>query len=357
MGKRKIKIVSGVLVFVAIMVSVISGCSIGYYSQSVSGQLGVMWKRRDINALLKEQTTPPELKSKLQLVMQIRRFASDQLHLPKNGSYKSYVQLDRDYVVWNVVAAPEFSLQLDRWCFLVVGCVNYRGYYAEKDAVAFGKNLRQEGKDVYVYGVDAYSTLGWFNDPMLSTVINRSEPRLAGLVFHELAHQLLFIKNDSAFNESFAKTVEIEGVRRWMQYRGKPQLTELYLRQKHREDQFVSLVHKTADQLRELYAEKIPADTMRQRKEDVFQHMRGQYTQLKASWDGYSGYDAWFKSDLNNAKLGTVGVYRDLVPAFQALLRQQGGDLQAFYAAAKKLSRLSKQQRDAQLNQLLLSNG
>lgn len=357
MSKQKATIYLKTVAWLIVVSASLSGCSIGYYAQSVSGQLDLMWKREPISELLKKDSTPLELKSKLEQVLQIRQFASDQLHLPKNDSYKTYVQLDRNYVVWNVVAAPEFSLQLDHWCFLIVGCVNYRGYYHEQDAQAFGDKLRKQGQDVYVYGVDAYSTLGWFNDPMLSTVINRSEPRLAGLVFHELAHQLLFIKNDSAFDESFAKTVEIEGVKRWMQYRGKPQLTDLYLLQKQREDQFVALVHHTADKLRGLYEENIPEATMRERKAAVFQEMRQQYAQLKADWDGYSGYDAWFASNLNNAKLGTIGVYRDLVPAFQALLRQQHGDLQAFYAAARQLSKLPKEQRDAELDKLAHANG
>jgi predicted aminopeptidase len=238
--KILIKLTSTLLIVTALGMA--SGCSIGYYSQSISGHLHLMCSREDIAELLQDEHTPAELKDKLRLVLQIREFASDQLDLPNNDSYKSYVELDRDHVVWNVVAAPEFSMELEKWCFFIVGCVTYRGYFSEVKAQTFADTLRAEGNDVYVPGVDAYSTLGWFDDPMLSTLIKRSEPRLAGLIFHELAHQLLYIKNDSAFNESFAKTVELEGVRRWMAYRGTPQLTRQYTQQMQRDKQFVALV-------------------------------------------------------------------------------------------------------------------
>jgi predicted aminopeptidase len=350
-GKRGINFT--LLLVVAVMLCLGAGCSIGYYSQSISGHLGLMSSRVDIDDLLQDDKTPQDLKEKLRLVLEIRQFASDSLHLPNNDSYKSYVQLDRAHVVWNVVAAPEFSMDLEKWCFLIVGCVNYRGYFAEQDAQAFADKLRAEGKDVFVPGVDAYSTLGWFDDPMLSTLIKRSEPRLAGLIFHELAHQLLYIKNDSAFNESFAKTVEIEGVRRWMAHRGTPKLSKLYEVQKQRDQQFVALVKSTSEALKHLYSQDLPQDTMRQRKAEIFQSMQQHYGQLKANWQGYKGYDRWFSKDLNNAKLGTVGIYRNLVPAFQALLQQNGGDLQAFYRATKKLSKLPKEQRSTELDMLV----
>jgi predicted aminopeptidase len=312
-----------------------------------------MSSRVDIEDLLEDDNTPPDLQDKLRLVLQIREFASDTLQLPSNDSYKNYVELDRNHVVWNVVAAPEFSMELDKWCFLIVGCVTYRGYFSEQDAQKFAEALRAEGKDVYVPGVDAYSTLGWFDDPMLSTLIKRTEPRLAGLVFHELAHQLLYIKNDSAFNESFAKAVEIEGVHRWMQHRGTPQLSQLYAEQKQRDKSFVELVKSTSDKLKQLYAEDLPEDVMRQKKAEIYQQMQQHYGQLKADWQGYNGYDRWFDNELNNAKLGTVGIYRDLVPAFQALLQLHNGDLSAFYDAAKQLSKLPKEQRTAELDGLL----
>lgn len=332
----------------------ISGCSnLGYYSQQMSGHLGLMWNRVDIDELLKDEKTAQGLKTKLQLVLQIRDFASDELSLPKNDSYRSYVELDRPYVVWNVVAAPEFSLELDKWCFLFVGCVSYRGYYTEEKALEFAKPLLAQGKDVYVPGVSAYSTLGWFDDPMLSTLIKRTEPRLAGLVFHELAHQLLYIKDDTAFNESFAKAVEIEGVHRWMQQRGTPELSAQYALQKQRNNTFVQLVQTTANKLKQLYASDITEQQMREQKAEIFRQMRQQYESLKADWNGYAGYDKWFAKDLNNAKLGTVSLYRDLVPAFQALLAKHDGDLKAFYEAAKQLSDLPKEQRSEALDQLL----
>ena len=355
MNVRKSSIYFTLLLIVVMMVSLSSGCSIGYYSQSVSGHLSLMSSRVDIEDLLEDEQTAKDVKEKLQLVLQIREFASEELQLPKNDSYKSYVELDRKHVVWNVVAAPEFSMELDKWCFLIVGCVNYRGYFSEQDAHNFAADLRAEGKDVYVPGVDAYSTLGWFDDPMLSTLIKRTEPRLAGLVFHELAHQLLYIKNDSAFNESFAKAVEIEGVHRWMQHRGTPKLSQLYAEQKQRDKQFVELVKNTSEKLKQLYAQDLPEENMRQKKAEIYQQMQQTYGQLKASWQGYDGYDRWFANDVNNAKLGTVGIYRDLVPAFQALLQQHNGDLPAFYDAAKQLSKQPKEERSAELDKLLES--
>ena len=355
MNLRKNGIYFTLIMLAVAMLSLGSGCSLGYYAQSISGHLHLMRSRVDIEDMLEDKNTPSRLQDKLRLVLQIREFASDELQLPRNNSYKSYVELDRAHVVWNVVAAPEFSMDLDKWCFLVVGCVSYRGYYSEQDAQAFAEKLRAKGEDVYVPGVDAYSTLGWFADPMLSTLIQRSEPRLAGLVFHELAHQRLYIKNDSAFNESFAKTVEIEGVRRWMQHRGKPELSQLYAEQKQRDQQFVDLVRKTSDRLKQLYAENLSAYIMRRKKAGIYRQMQQQYAQLKASWQGYNGYDNWFAKDLNNAKLGTIGIYRDLVPAFQALLREHHDDLSAFYDAAEQLSKLPEEQRTAQLDKLMHS--
>ena len=282
----------------------------------------------------------------------MRDFATTDLGLPDNGSYRSYVQLDRRYVVWNVIAAPEFSLRLREWCFLVVGCVRYRGYYHERAAQDYGNELRSAGEDVYIQGVDAYSTLGWFDDPMLSTLLRRDEAQLAGSIFHELAHQQLFITDDTAFNEGFAKTVELEGVRRWLQAHGSPQLKARYEIQIRRERQFVDLVRQAVRQLGDVYASKQSTEDMRDAKAQVVARLRDDYARLKTVWQGYDGYDGWFSTDLNNAKLGSIGIYQDYVPAFQQLLTQNQGDLRAFYRAAQTLGHMSKTQRVAQLDQL-----
>ncbi|WP_455203434.1 aminopeptidase [Kaarinaea lacus] len=338
---------------IAMLLVMSTGCSkLGYYQQSVSGHLDLMWSRVDIEDMLEDPDTAEELKQKLRLVLRIRDFASEEMALPRNDSYRSYVHLDRPYVVWNVIAAPEFSLELRQWCFLFVGCVRYRGYYALEDAQQYGDQLRQQGEDVSVRGATAYSTLGWFDDPMLSTIIKRNEPRLAGLIFHELAHQVLYIDDDTAFNESFARAVELEGVRRWMDRHGTPQLAQKYLTEKHYDKDFLELVNITTEQLKTLYQEEIDAGEMRQRKAQIFDNMRNQYQQLKIRWDGYDGYDKWFAKDLNNAKLGAVSIYRDYVPAFQALLRENNNELNAFYAAAERIGELPKEQRQKEMQRL-----
>ncbi len=204
---------------------VLSGCSnFGYYSQAIIGHLSIQVNLVPVADIIADSDTPPELKNQLEKVVEMRAYASEHLFLPSNASYSSYTDLKRPYVLWNVVAAPEFSLEPRQWCFPFAGCVQYRGYYAKEDAQVFAAELNKDGDDIYVGGVAAYSTLGWFADPMLNTILFRDDVSLAGLIFHELAHQQLYVKNDSAFNEGFAKTVELEGVRRWLLNHGTQEL-------------------------------------------------------------------------------------------------------------------------------------
>lgn len=331
----------------------LSGCAgVKYIAQSIGGQWEVLARREPIPQLLEDPATPEPLKRKLAVSLEIRAFASRDLALPDNGSYLSYTDLKRPYVVWNVFAAPELSLEPSQWCFPVVGCVRYRGYFAEADAAAFAQELQAQGFDVYVGGVAAYSTLGWFDDPLLNTVINRSDTGIAALVFHELAHQVLYIQGDSAFNESFAVAVEQEGLRRWLERRGGAEEMRNYRLAKQRHEEFLALVLHARERLGALYAAPLVEDEKRAGKARIFDELRAEYRALKDRWGGYSGYDAWFAGDLNNAKLASVSTYHQYVPAFQALLRANGGDLAAFYRAAKALGGLPPTQRFAHLQAL-----
>lgn len=331
----------------------ISGCAnLAYYTQSLRGQFDLLWKRSVITELVKRPDTPADLKDKLVRVLRLREFASQMLLLPDNGSYRSYADLQREHAVWTVYATLEFSLELRQWCFPFAGCVSYRGHFSPEAAEEFAASLRAQGDDVYIGGVDAYSTLGWFDDPVLNTFIRRSEPELAGLIFHELAHQQLYVKNDTTFNESFARTVELEGVRLWLQSHGTPEQLDNHARNETRRDEFVAVINRARDRLRALYAADLPLETKRAQKQQLFELIKKDYAELKQHWAGYTGYDAWFATQLNNAKLASVTTYADDVPAFQALLKQKNHDFAAFYAAAKALGGLPQAERKITLKKM-----
>jgi len=333
--------------------------SLRYYGQAVSGQLYILSHRTPIATLLQDPQTSPALKARLASITRIGAFAENELHLPLGSNYSTYVDLQRRYVVWNVFAAPEFSMQPLAWCYPIAGCVSYRGYFSEQSAQDFAATLKKQGLDVFVGGVAAYSTLGWFSDPVLNTIINRDDYQLAGLIFHELAHQIVFIPGDTEFNESFATTVEREGVQRWLasldtapQIRS--QLAADINAQASRQQQFVSLVEAAVADLNALYAGPLAEAGKRQAKQQRLHQLREDYATLKAEWQGYDGYDAWFASDLNNAQLGTVVTYNRLVPAFTAMLHQANGDFALFYQNAMQLKQLDPALR-AQKLQLLMS--
>ena len=338
---------------VAVMLLLSSCGEIGYYAQSIHGEAQILARREPISKVLADPATPPALRARLETVLVIRDFASRDLGLPDNGSYRCYADLGRPYVLWNVVATPEFSLTPVTWCFPIAGCVSYRGYFAEKDARTFAGKLTREGDDVFLYGVSAFSTLGWFDDPVLNTFNAYSIPRLAGLIFHELAHQRLYIKGDSAFDEAFAKTVEFEGVRRYLTAHGTPAERRAYEIDQRREDAFVALVLETRGRLAARYAAGGTPPELRAAKTVIFNAFRADYQQLKKSWGGYPGYDAWVAGSLNNARFASVSTYRTLVPAFRQLLRDQGGDLPSFYRAVAKIGHLSAAKRKAALVSLL----
>ncbi len=334
----------------AAILSVMSaGCAnFSYYLQSADGQLRVLHARRPITEVVADPATPPALKARLELALRLRDFASAELKLPDNGSYRNYADLHRPYIVWNVFAAPEFSVTPKRWCFLIAGCVGYRGYFSRDNAEEFAAGLRAEGYDAFVSGVPAYSTLGWFDDPVLNTFINYPEYELARLLFHELAHQRVYAKNDSQFNESFAVTVETVGVERWIAERGEPAMKQAFDTAQMRRTGFLALIHEYREKLRALYQKPLAPDEMRKRKAETFAQMREAYADLKTRWNGFSGYDRFF-ADLNNAQLASVAIYTGLVPQFQQLLARCGGDLSLFYKEVEKLAALPRDERDAVL--------
>jgi len=320
------------------------GC---YILESVEGQLALMSKREPITRVIADSATPPALRSQLEAVAAIRDFASRELRLPDNGSYRSYADVGRRYVVWNVVAAPEFSVDPREWCYPVVGCVAYRGYFAEARAHAFADKLRNQGLDVAVAGVAAYSTLGHFNDPVLNTMMDWSDVELAAIIFHELTHQLVYLPNDSAFNEALATTVEEEGVRRWLRAQGRDADLAAHLLQQERYLKVIGLLSATRAELRAIYAAGLPPEQVRERKRAAFLEMHSSFALLKADWGGHVPFESWFAEDLNNAHLASIATYFDCVPGFQRELEAAGGDLPAFYARVRGLAKLDQEKRDA----------
>lgn len=317
---------------ILLSVLLLQGC---YYLQAARGQLELLSRRAPIADLVADPATPPELRARLELARDIRAFASEELGLPDNASYTTYADLGRPFAVWNVTATEEFSVEPVVWCFPFVGCVPYRGYFTEADAHAFARRYHDDGYDVRVGGVAAYSTLGWFSDPLLNTMLARGELEVAALVFHELAHQQLYVDDDTAFNEAFATVVEEEGVRRWVTARGRPSMLDEYRARAERARRFAEVLRETRTELAALYASDLAPDAMREAKAEAFARLRARYARVRDDeWDGYAGYDRWFDRDLNNADLAAVATYNELAPQLRDLLDSVGSDLPAFYVAA-----------------------
>ncbi len=350
---NKIRFIAFSLLAVLVLLSLSSCADVRYYAQVTRGQIEVLKAREPIDKLLQSDATDPALKQRLEMVLDIREFATRELLLPENGSYRSYADIGRPFVVWNVVATPEFALAPVQWCFPIAGCVSYRGFFSEEAAKAFADKLGARGHDVYLYGVGAYSTLGWFDDPVLNTFVHRSQADLAALIFHELAHQQLYIKGDSTFNESFAMAVEQEGVMRYLASKpGGEEAVRRYAESRARREQWVQLVAVAQQSLRELFASGADPEAMRSGKEAIYATMRKDYEQFKVLWGGFSGYDRWFGDDLNNAKIASVDTYSYHIPSFQRLLQAHDGDLTLFYEEARLLGDLPREQRVARLEAL-----
>lgn len=335
---------------VLLLSMLLSGCStVGYYAQAVGGHLSLMSKRQPLDEVMASEDTDSEIRRKLELLRDARGFAVERLKLPNNNSYNTFVKTGKRHITWNVVATPEFSMAAKQWCFPVAGCVSYRGYFDEKDAEGYQAGLQEQGFDTQLGGASAYSTLGWFNDPLLDTMLRGSDIRLVGLLFHELAHQVLYVKNDSSFNEAFATFVEQQGSREWLIAEGKADRLPVFEAYLQRQVDFNALLQKTRGDLVTLYRDA-PAPTakdldqavvndLRERKQAVFDTMISRYETMKAEqWDSFEGYDNWFKREMNNARLIAVSTYLKWVPAFAGMFDEAGDDFEAFYKLAKDIS-------------------
>lgn len=349
----RMRAVSGAMrpVLAAVLLAALSACtSTMYLLQAANGEWHVIHGRKPIVQVIDDPQTPEPLIRELAEVREARDFASRALDLPDNDSYRTYVRIDRPYVVWNVVAAPALSVQPKEWCFPIAGCVAYRGYFKEERARAFAAGLKQLGYDVVIEGVPAYSTLGKLPDPVMSTMMRYGSDDLAATIFHELAHQLLYVRNDSRFDEAFAVTVEDEGLRRWLEYKGRSARIAKLQQERAEDRRLIALLRQTRDRLTRLYASNASRAAKLHRKQQLFTGLAAEIRSLESRLAvRFPDYDGWIAEGLNNAELASVDTYYDCVPGFERLLRRNDGDLPRFYAAARRLAREPKATRDAQL--------
>jgi predicted aminopeptidase len=344
--------VTALVLMASAALCITSGCSsIGYLGESASGHVHLLAAARPVQDVIADPSTSESLRARLQLTQRMRDFAVTELKEPDNGSYRSYADLKRSAAVWNVVAAPELSLKLQTWCFPIVGCVGYRGYYDLASADAAALPLKAQGLEVDVYEVPAYSTLGWMNwiggDPLLNTFVNWPEGELARLIFHELAHQVAYAPGDTTFNESFATAVEQIGSQRWLQANATPAVREQQALTESRRRDFHVLVRAWRAKLDAMYRSELPDADKRAQKAQLYAGMRADYETLKRDqWHGYKGYDHWFAT-ANNAALGAQAAYDDQVGAFVRLFAAEGSNFDRFYAEVKRMAALSRPERDA----------
>ena len=324
----------------------LSGCSsLAYYSEILNGHFELLEKQQPVSKVIQDKDLKPELRDALIISQEMRDFATHELLLPSNNSYRSYADIGREYAVWNVIATEEFSVKSKQWCFLFVGCLSYRGYFSKVDAEKYASQLQTQGYDTYVAGAKAYSTLGWFDDPLLNTMMFKSEALRAGIIFHELAHQKVYIDDDSAFNEAFATTIEREGVRRWFLKQHDPDKFASYQQSKQRDIDFNQLLQKTRQQLSNLFSQQITDREKRLSKQKIFAELKLNYAELKKTSGDYTGYDNWMAQELNNAHLSLLATYHELVPVFEKILQEQQGDLVSFYQRVAAIGELDSEQR------------
>ena len=331
----------------------LTGCAgPAWYAQAVSGHMALMDKRMEISEILKDDKTDPGLKQDLKLAMDIRDFAIDRLGLPDNDSYTQFVQTGRHAVTWNIVAVPEFSLEAKRWCFFIAGCVSYRAYFDQRSAGRFANKLKEKSFDVSISPVIAYSTLGWFSDPLLDTMLQYPDEQLAALIFHELAHQQLYVKGDTAFSEAYAGFVEEMGVRTWLQSNGRDDRLLRWQSRNAASVQFNTLLQKTRDTLDGIYGAGSSNEEMRIQKENTFTAMETQYlTLVNEYWNGVDHYQSWFSPKLNNARLALMNFYRGGRCAFEKLYESAEGNLLRFHQLAADRAGLGAEERTAWLEQ------
>ena len=329
------------------IILLLQGCAdLGYYWHSARGHLAIMNQRVDVEALLADDQLDTNLRERLLLIQEIRQFSIERLELPDNDSYKSFVQLDRPYVLQNLFAAPEFSTRLYQWCYPIIGCASYRGYYDETRLQNYVEKLEAEKLEVYVGQVSAYSTLGWFDDPLLSSFIDWPEYRLAGLLFHELTHQRVFVDDDTTFNESLATAVQQAGTRLWLQSQQNPAAIDQLNRWLQYREQVISLIGQTRTRLDVMYRLKILDSDKRQRKRNILEEAQKEHAKIAVSHQVLAGFAPWFESGLNNAKIGSVGAYNDWLESFLTILDAHRSDFSAFFDYVDRLAGLDKELRD-----------
>lgn len=334
------------LLFVLLSLLGLAACAdMGYYLHSMQGHFSIVQQKQDVEDLLLDDKVAETLKQRLRLVQDIRHFAFAELNLPESDSYTEYVDLKRDYVLQNLFAAEEFSINAKQWCYPIIGCAGYRGFFDQQRLDAFVSELREQHYDVYVAQVSAYSTLGWFDDPLLNTFISWPDAYLAGLIFHELAHQQLYVDDDSRFNESFATAVQYAGVERWLQQQGLEEVLDRYRSRRVNRQRVLDLIRQARMDLQQLYQRDISADSKRQLKQQYLQDLRQSYQTFSESIQHNDGFQRWFDGELNNARLVSVSTYNDWVPLFEQILRQQNGDFSAFYKQVERLSEVPRDQR------------
>lgn len=343
--------------WVLLFSTLLCGCqTVHYYSQAIEGQCRILLSRQPISNIIADSKSPEDVRERLEFILEVREFAENELKLPVNNHYLTYVDLKRRFVLWNVFATPEFSLAPKTWCYPVAGCAAYRGYFVEENADEYAETLKGQGYDVYVGGVAAYSTLGWFDDPVLSTFIHFTEARTAALIFHELAHQVLYVQDDTAFNESFATLVEQEGLLRWQQASGSLRIYAEYLRQHRLREQFVRLIMHYRQSLEALYQTEMAPAVKRKEKAAIFSELRYEFNRLKHHQNELSAYDSWMNRSLNNAKISSVVAYHDFLPAFRKILIKSEGNLDRFFDACRQLAQKNKDERHRILKSCMANN-
>ena len=343
------------ILFVTILLA--SSCSsVGYYMQAISGHIDVVSREKPIKEIIEQQDTDQELKRRLQLSLKAREFASTHLSLPDNDSYKNYADLERQYVVWTVVATPRYSIKPEQWCFYFVGCLSYRGYFSKEDAEALAEELKQQGMDVHVGGTLAYSTLGYFDDPLVSSMLSYDDANLIGVIFHELAHQVVHIDGDTSFNEAFASAVETEGLRRWFEVNGTAEQYEQYLLKKKRQHEFFSQLKELRNQLDLTFQQTIAEQEKEKQKKALYIEFKEHYANW-AEQNKYHAYDKWVNRDINNSHLAMIATYYDLVPTFTQMLHSVNGDFKLFFDLVTEVGEKEKPEREKLLLAYIQNEG
>jgi predicted aminopeptidase len=335
------------LISIPILLLLTACADFGYYWHSAGGHLSLMNKRVDIDEILSHSSLDDELRARLLLVQEIRKFSIERLTLPDNGSYDSYVELDRPYVLQNLFAAKEFSTRLHRWCYPIIGCTSYRGYYDEERLQNYVETLQKDGLEVYISPVSAYSTLGWFDDPVLSSFIDWPDHRLAGLLFHELTHQRVYIADDTEFNESLASAVQQAGILLWLESENQATQLDNFHRWLIYRNQVLALIGDTRDDLAKIYQQEIAAAEKRRQKTMAFERARLAHAVIAQQHGIRQGFTRWFASELNNAKIGSIATYSTQVPAFTHMIQAHSQNFDSFFSYVEKLGNLEKPIRDA----------